>query len=65
MVGVKAANCDIIRGDGKLPPLYRRKEYHDDVWGAETTIYEAGRSKDVEGDYEAQISREILSWPEF
>ena len=34
-------------------------------WGAETNIYEAGRSIDVEGDYEAQISREILSWPEF
>ena len=40
-------------------------EYHDNVWGAETNIYEAGRSIDVEGDYEAQISREILSWPEF
>ena len=24
-------------------------EYHDDVWGAETNIYEAGRSIDVEG----------------
>ena len=40
-------------------------EYHDDVWGAETNIYEAGRSIDVEGDYEAQISREILSWRSF
>ena len=27
-------------------------EYHDEVWGAETNIYEAGRSQDIEGDYE-------------
>ena len=35
-------------------------EYHDGVWGAETNIYEAGRSQDIEGDYEAEISAEIL-----
>ena len=23
-------------------------EYHDEVWGAETNIYEAGRSQDIE-----------------
>ena len=39
-------------------------EYHDGVWGAETNIYEAGRSQDIEGDYEAEISAEILSWPD-
>lgn len=39
-------------------------EYHDGVWGAETNIYEAGRSRDIEGDYEEEISREILSWPD-
>lgn len=39
-------------------------EYYDGIWGAETNIYEAGRSKDVEGDYEEKISREILSWPD-
>ena len=33
-------------------------EYHDGVWGA------AGRSQDIEGDYEAEISAEILSWPD-
>ena len=32
--------------------------------GAETNIYEAGRSQDIEGDYEAEISAEILSWPD-
>ena len=30
-------------------------EYHDEVWGAETNI---------EGDYEGEISKEILSWPD-
>ena len=36
----------------------------DRVWGAETNIYEAGRSQDIEGDYENIIAREILSWPD-
>ena len=39
-------------------------EYHDGVWGADNNIYEAGRSQDIEGDYEAEISAEILSWPD-
>lgn len=34
------------------------------VWGAETNIYEAGRSEDIEGDYEEKIAGEILSWPD-
>ena len=32
-------------------------EYEDRVWGAETNVFEAGRSQDIEGDYE-----EIISW---
>lgn len=32
--------------------------------GAETNVFAAGRSEDVEGDYEEIISREILSWPD-
>ena len=39
-------------------------EYEDRVWGAETNVFEAGRSQDIEGDYEETISREILSWPD-
>ena len=39
-------------------------EYHDEVWGAETNIYEAGRSQDIEDDYEKEIAAEILSWPD-
>ena len=36
-------------------------EYEDRVWGAETNVFEAGRSQDIEGDYEEIISGEILS----
>lgn len=39
-------------------------EYEDHNWGAETNVFAAGRSQDVEGDYEEVISREILSWPD-
>lgn len=39
-------------------------EYHDEIWGAETNVYEAGRSTDIEGDYEKKIAEEILSWPD-
>ena len=39
-------------------------EYEDRVWGAETNVFEAGRSQDIEGDYEEIISREILSRPD-
>ena len=43
---------------------YQVWEYHDIVWGAETYFYEAGRSQDIEGDYEKDIAPEILSWPD-
>ena len=39
-------------------------EYEDNGWGAETNIYAAGRSEDIDGDYEEKISAEILSWPD-
>ena len=39
-------------------------EYEDNGWGAETNIYAAGRSEDIDGDYEEKISQEILSWPD-
>lgn len=39
-------------------------EYKDKCWGAETNVFEAGRSQDIEGDYEKIISQEILSWPD-
>ena len=39
-------------------------EYEGRVWGAETNVFEAGRSQDIEGDYEEIISKEILSLPD-
>lgn len=56
-------------GCGSLDFLFRGLsyhvwEYHDGIWGAETNIFSAGRSQDIEGDYEEIISREILSWPD-
>ena len=39
-------------------------EYEDGVRGAETNVFSAGRSREVEGDYEKTISDEILSWPD-
>lgn len=39
-------------------------EYQDRVWGVETNIFSAGKSREVEGDYEAVVSSEILSWPD-
>ena len=39
-------------------------EYEDGVRGAETNVFSAGRSREVEGDYEKTISEEILSWPD-
>lgn len=43
---------------------FRVWEYEDRVWGAETNVFEAGRSQDIEGNYELVISEEILSWPD-
>ena len=45
-----------IDGCGSLDFLFRGLKFHvweyeDRVWGAETNIYEAGRSQDIEGDY--------------
>lgn len=39
-------------------------EYEDRAWGVETNVFEAGRSQDIEGNYELVISEEILSWPD-
>lgn len=39
-------------------------EYHDHVWGVEANIFAAGRSEEIEGDYESIIVKEILSWPD-
>lgn len=56
-------------GCGSLDFLFRGLgfhvwEYHDGVWGAETNVFNVGRSQDLEDDYEAVIAQEILSWPD-
>lgn len=43
---------------------YHIWEYEDRQWGAETNVFAAGRSQDIEGDYETVISDEIRSWPD-
>lgn len=43
---------------------YHIWEYEDREWGAETNVFAAGRSQDIEGDYETVISDEIRSWPD-
>ena len=56
-------------GCGSLDFMFRGLKFHvweyeDNGWGAETNIYSAGRSEDIDGDYEEKISAEILSWPD-
>lgn len=56
-------------GCGSLDFLFRGLsfhvwEYYDGVWGAETNVFNVGRSQDLEGDYEEVIAQEILSWPD-
>lgn len=56
-------------GCGSLDFLFRGLgfhvwEYHDGVWGAETNVFNVGRSQDLEDDYETMIAQEILSWPD-
>jgi len=43
---------------------YHIWEFQDEEWGVETNVYLAGRSQEVLGDYETEISELILSWPD-
>lgn len=57
-------------GLGSLDFLFRGLKFH--VWefedgeisGAETNVFNVGKAQDIEGDYEAVIAGEILSWPD-
>lgn len=57
-------------GMGSLDFIFRGLKFH--VWefedgkilGAETNIFNVGKAQDIEGDYEAVIAKEILSWPD-
>lgn len=55
-------------GCGSIDFLFRGLKYHiweyqDEVWGAETNIFSADRSRDIERDYEKKIAEEIRTWP--
>lgn len=56
-------------GCGSLDFMFRGLSFHvweyvDHVWGVETNIFSAGRSQEIEGDYEEIVSKEILTWPD-
>lgn len=57
-------------GCGSIDFQFRGLRYHiwefqdGDVWGVETNVYIAGRSQEILGDYDEEISQLILSWPE-
>lgn len=55
-------------GCGSIDFLFRGLKYHiweyqDGGWGAETNIFSADRSRDIEGEYEKVIAEEIRTWP--
>ena len=55
-------------GCGSIDFLFRGIPYHiwefqDREWGAETNVENSGKSRDVMGDYEEEISAVIRSWP--
>ena len=58
-----------VDGCGSIDFVFRGLKYHiweyeDHAWGVETNVFEAGRSRDIEGDYEEIVVRELLSWPD-
>ncbi len=56
-------------GCGSIDFMFRGLSYHiweyedNGVYGAETNIFWAGRSQDVDGDYDTIISDEMKTWP--
>lgn len=57
-------------GRGSLDFQFRGLRYHiwefeeDGIWGVETNVKHAGRSEDILGDYEKEISELVLGWPD-
>ena len=57
-------------GCESLDFLFRGLSYHiwefqdGEIRGAETNLYTAGRSEDLEGDYDTEMAKEILAWPD-
>lgn len=58
-----------VDGCGSIDFMFRGLKFHiweyeDHVWGVETNVFDAGRSQDIEDNYEEVIAGEILSWPD-
>ena len=56
-------------GCGSIDFMFRGVRYHvweyeDNGWGVEAILRNAGRSEEIEGDYDTILSEEILSWPD-
>ncbi len=57
-------------GCGSLDFQFRGLRYHiwefedGDTRGVDTNVYHTGRSEDILGDYDTEISRLILTWPD-
>ncbi len=57
-------------GCGSFDFQFRGLSYH--IWeytdngqfGAETNVFNVGRSQDVDNDYDERIAKHILSWPD-
>lgn len=58
-----------VDGCGSIDFMFRGLKFHiweyeDHAWGVETNVFDAGRSQDIEDNYEEVIAGEILSWPD-
>lgn len=57
-------------GCGSIDFIFRGLKFHvwefqeNGIFGAETNIFNVGKAKDIEGDYEKVIADEIFSWPD-
>lgn len=57
-------------GCGSLDFQFRGLRYHiwefedEEIWGVDTNVKCAGKSEDILGDYETEISQLILTWPD-
>ena len=57
-------------GCGSLDFQFRGLRYHiwefedDGTWGVDTNVKCAGRSEDILGDYDTELSELILTWPD-
>ena len=57
-------------GCGSLDFQFRGLRYHiwefqdGEAFGVDTNVYHTGRSEDIMGDYDTELSELILTWPD-